>query len=151
MKSTMFLVLTAMFISQVAASGKIIANDRFTPEKLEVIEKSLKIALESPIAGIQASAAQTVRDLKARVPDCELSTLVIPLMRIVKDRNAECGPRILAALALHELNSEMGDFAIARTGQFTEDRRLKHVCTWLTHDRLLAQGKVEPARKFTKQ
>jgi len=139
MKFTMVFALVAL------AVGQLVAGNRFTPERLEVIEQNLKVALETPVAGIQASAAQTVRDLKAEVPEYEFASLVIPLMRIVKNAEAECGPRVLAALALHELNSDMGDFAIERVGQFTEDGRLKHVCTWLSFDRLIAQGKVDPA------
>jgi len=141
-------LITVLFLACLTV-GRVSAGDgpdapRFTDQKLEVIEANLKVALESASPGVQASAAQTVRDLKARAPHYEFASLVIPLMRIVKDGNAECGPRVLAALALHELKSELGDFPIQRTGRFTEDQRLKHVCTWLTYDRLLASGKVEP-------
>lgn len=137
-------VVLAVLLAARAGAGEDPAAQRFSNEKLAVIEANLKVALESPVPGIQASAAQTVRDLKAEAPEYGFASLVIPLMRIVKDRDAECGCRILAALALHELNSEMGDFAIERVGMFTEDARLKHVCTWLTYERLLAAGKIDP-------
>jgi hypothetical protein len=134
MKHFKFFVLSALIAGSVNA-----AETRFTPEALDVIEQNLTVALNHPIPGVQASAAQTVRDLKNIARDSDLNALVIPLMRIVKNGNAECGPRILAALALHDLNSGMGDFAIKRVGLLTDDCRLKHVCTWLTYDCLARQ------------
>ena len=109
---------------------------RFTQEKLNVIERNLVIALETPSPGMQASAAQTVRDLKELSPEYSFSRLVIPLMRIVKDEAAEIGPRILASLALEELHSEMGDYAIKRTAQFTDCNRMQHLCMALTAKRV---------------
>jgi hypothetical protein len=146
--------LTVLCIALIVATGQMTggeqngAEGRFTREKLARVEANLKLALESPIPGIQASAAQTVRDLKERVPDHPFSSLVIPLMRIMKDQNAECGPRVLAALALGELDSEIGAFAIKRVAQFTDVPRLRHVCTWLAYERLLAQGKVKDVTKY---
>lgn len=137
-----FTVLTATIImawASVHAAGSTYSNDsRFTDEKLQVIEKSLRGALESGNFGLQTSAAQVVRDVKALVPRYEFSSLVIPLMRIVKDESAEPARRILAALALHELGSERGDFAIKRVGELTDVKMVKHVCLWLTYERLFA-------------
>jgi len=135
---TLCAVLAAI-VSSSQASDSTGHDARFTEAKLTLIEKSLANALESSSPGLQASAAQTVRDLKKLVPEYSFSRLVIPLMRIVKDEGAEIGPRILAALALHDLRSEMGDFAISRVATFTDVKRMKHLCAWLTYEKLIAQ------------
>jgi len=119
-----------------AAGNTYIDDPRFTDKKLQVIESNLQQALESASFGMQASAAQVVRDVKALVPRYEFSRLVIPLMRILKDENAQPASRILAALALHELGSERGDFAIKRVGEFTGVRQVKRVCQSLTCERM---------------
>jgi hypothetical protein len=135
-----FTILIATIIlawTSVHAAGDTYSNDpRFTDEKLQAIEQSLQQALENGGSGLQASAAQVVRDVKALVPRYEFSCLVIPLMRIVKDESAQPASRILAALALHELESERGDFAIKRVGEFTAARQVKRVCVSLTHERM---------------
>lgn len=121
-------------------AGNTYSDDpRFTDEKLKTIEASLQDALESGNFGIQTSAAQVVRDVKSLVPRYEFSSLVIPLMRIVKDDRAEPAKRVLAALALHELGSERGDYAIKRVGEFTDVKQLKHICMWLTYSRVWAE------------
>lgn len=112
------------------------SNDpRFTDEKLQAIEKSLEHGLESGNFGVQTSASQVVRELKGLVPQYEFSRLIIPLMRIAKDEDARPANRILAILALHELGSERGDFAIKRVGEFTDVKQVKHICLWLSYAR----------------
>ncbi len=140
MKRVLSLVVTIILVWANGHAGNTYSNDpRFTDEKMQAIEKSLEQALESQNLGLQASAAQVVRDVKALVPGYDFGELVIPLMGIVKDESARPGNRILAALALHELRSERGDFAIKRVGEFTDVKQLKHVCVWLTYERTLAQ------------
>lgn len=105
------------------------------PERLEQSKMSLVKALESNSTGLQATAAQTVRELKALIPDESFSSLVIPLMRIVKNEDAASESRILAALALHELHSERGDFAIKGESKNTGDKRFQYICSALTAER----------------
>lgn len=108
-----------------------------TNEKLALIERSLVIALETPCCGAQASAAQTVRDLKALLPEVDLDGTVIPLMRLVKDEDAAMPSRVMAALALHELRDGRGDYAIAGMARFSGDERLQRTCKWLMYERAL--------------
>ena len=56
-------------------------------------------------------------------------------MAIVKDETADPATRVLAALALDNLESAKGHYAVARTGVYTENPRVKHVCVWLTYER----------------
>jgi len=108
-----------------------------TDDKLARIERSLVVALETPCCGAQASAAQTVRDLKALLPEADLEGTVIPLMRIVKNEDAEMPSRVMAALALHELRDGRGDYAIAGMARFSGDERLARTCKWLMYERAL--------------
>lgn len=126
---------------------------RFINATVEQSEQSLKLALESNSAGLQVSAAQTARDLKALLPREEFSSLIIPLMRIVKNEDAGTPCRIVAAIALHNLRSERGDYAIARAAQFTGNERVKHICSWLSYHRkhgegLQPEGNVVPMKEM---
>ena len=112
---------------------------RFINATIDQSEKSLKKALESPSTGMQLTGAETARQLKGLNPYRSFSSLVIPLMRIVKDENADASSRVVAAIALHNLHSAMGDFAISRTAQFTDNERVKHVCSWLSYYQKLEQ------------
>jgi hypothetical protein len=103
--------------------------------KLDLIEVNLVNALQSGIPGMQADAAQIVRDINSMRPEQNFPKTVIPLMAILKNEEAESGSRILAALALNQLDSQKGYFAISRTASFTSDTRLKYVCSWLAYER----------------
>ena len=104
-------------------------------QKIDLIEQNIVNALRSDVPGMQADAAQLVRDLRSLRPEQSFSNCVIPLMAVVKNEQIESGARILAALALDQLESPMGDFAISRTASFTSDSKLKHVCGWLAYER----------------
>jgi hypothetical protein len=114
----------------------------FRGSTVDVIEKSLAMALRTPSPGMQASASQVIRDLKLLLPDQDFSLLIIPLMGIVKDEDAEVSVRMVAALALHDLQSGKGDFAIQRVAQFTKNERMKHHCLWLTYERVMKSPSV---------
>jgi hypothetical protein len=104
-------------------------------QKLDLIELNVVNALRSDIPGMQADAAQLVRDLKSLRPEQPFADCVIPLMAIVKNEDVDSGARILAALALDKLESPIGHFAVSRMASFTSDPRLKHVCSWLAYER----------------
>ena len=104
-------------------------------QKLDLIEQNIVNALVSDVPGMQADAAQLVRDLRSLRPEQPFADCVIPLMSIVKNEDVDSGARILAALALDQLESPMGHFTISRMASFTSDPRLKHVCSWLAYER----------------
>jgi hypothetical protein len=104
-------------------------------EKIDLIEQNIVNALQSDVPGMQADAAQLVRDLRSLRPDQSFDGCVIPLMAIVKNEEVDTGARILAALALDELDNPMGHFAIARMASFTSDPKLKNVCSCLAYER----------------
>jgi hypothetical protein len=124
-----------LFAAPASASegGEYIAS--LSQQRIDLIEENIVVALKSGIPGVQADAAQLVRDLKDLRSEQEFSACVVPLMAIVKNEDADQSARILAALALDRLESEMGSFAISRTAQFTDNPRVKYVCTWLAYER----------------
>jgi len=138
MKQILLLAAGAcLFVAGVARAQES-SGPAFNPAnaaRLEQSKQSLVMALESSSPGLQATAAQTVRELKSLVPDDPFTCMIIPLMRIVKDEDAAVEARILAALALHELNSEKGDFAIKGEAKHSGVSRFKYICAALTAER----------------
>lgn len=150
------LVAGALLFTSPAIAGE---NDAFIAslpqERIDLIEHNVVFALTSGIPGMQADAAQLVRDLKSICPEQSFSASVVPLMGILKDEDAEPSARILAALALDRLGSSMGDFAITRTALFTDNQKLKHVCTWLAYEKRTGRSAdskglaiIEPLEEF---
>jgi HEAT repeat protein len=111
-------------------------DPRYTQENLKRIEKNLVLGIESSSPSLQASAALVLKQVKSVAPEYGFSSAIIPLMRILKDEQRETNVRIAAALSLQDLKSERGDFAIQRTAQFADNGRVKHICSWLTYQRL---------------
>ncbi len=99
----------------------------------EQTEKSLKKALESKSEGLQLSAALTVREMKAMMPQRGFGSLVIPLMAIVKNNKTDPSVRMIAAMALHDLRDARGDYAISQLAQNCDQTALKQMCQWLTY------------------
>lgn len=142
MKPTaLFLILVAASLvlsgSAFAGTPPDNATTRFTAAKLALIEDNLLLCLASDLPGVRATAALTVRQLKQAVPEHSFNRCVIPLMRIVKNEAFEPASRIAAGLALHELASARGDFAIKMTAQFTETERVKRTYEHLAFARLM--------------
>ncbi len=109
---------------------------QLTEQKIDLIEENLVMALaRDDVPGLQASAALVLRDIKRTAPRFNFNSSTIPLMRIVKNENADRMSRVAAALALFELGSNIGDFAIRRTGEFTDDGHVKHICQSLIAER----------------
>ncbi len=130
------LVAGAVLCTIPASAGE---NDEYIGSlgqpKVDRIEVNIVHALQSGIPGMQADAAQLVRDLHSIRPEQSFDACVIPLMAILKNEEAESSTRILAALALNQLGSSMGHFAVERTASFTSDSRLKYICSWLSFER----------------
>jgi hypothetical protein len=118
----------------VGAEEETTLTPRFVRATLEQSEQSLLTGLDGcSDANMLSSAANTMRQLKELYPERTFTCFVIPLMRIVKDEDLDACTRVTAAIALHSLNSERGDFAIKRAAQFTGSERVRHICTWLTY------------------
>lgn len=112
-----------------------------TKEKLNRIEDNLVRDIESPSVGVCLGGAQVVRELKAKAPDYSFSKVIIPLMKVLKDKSADRAARMMAALALHDVNSDRGNFAIKREAEMSDDDLLKTVCMNLAQVHKAKEGK----------
>ena len=126
----------------IAAYGIVIAGDNeshntLTNAKVERIEKDLINAFGSNIPGLQTSAATTLLQVHNVVPEYGWSNSIIPLMHIVNDENAHPDARIAAALALYDLGSARGDYAIVQNARFASNDRVKRFCSLLVANRHL--------------
>jgi len=130
--ATGLILASAAFASTPPAPG----SSQFTAAKVESIEDNLLLCLASEYPGVRASAALTLRQLKAVARDYSFNRSVIPLMRIVNGEQYDSQSRITAALALYSLESERGDYAIRMTAQLTEAERVKFIYEHLTYARM---------------
>jgi hypothetical protein len=131
------LALLALIAMTVYAQEPVNPVAPFQNATIEQTEKSIIKALESESPGLQTSAALTVRELKVLMPERSFSCFVIPLMRLVKCEEGERCPRMVAAIALHELHSAIGDYAIAQQAKCTNCPCLKRTCNWLAYYQIL--------------
>jgi hypothetical protein len=154
MRTLLVVVVGSMFLASLAAGQ---TRPRFTEEKLKLIDLNLVRCLESHNPYIVCTALKTVREVKALAPEYSFShEMTIALMRILKNENMNhhdapggveegcCSIRILAAVALNDMRSDMGDYAIKMQAKFTESKRLKRICSLLAYNRALEQQKIRP-------
>jgi hypothetical protein len=106
------------------------------------VEKSIAKGLESKESAQQIDAAMMLHRMRELAPGHEWDRCIIPLMRILNGENNHPSARLLAAMLLHELRTERGDFAISRNAQFTDDARVKRYCTILSRMRLVEKAKM---------
>jgi len=130
------LISGSLIVHAQTDSTKTVSAPRFSDDKLAQIEENLVRDLESSNVGVCIGGAQTVREMKQAVPDHDFTKIIIPLMRIVKDEDADRAARILSALALNELESERGDFAISQEGKMSKDEIFKSFCANLARTRM---------------
>jgi hypothetical protein len=88
-----------------------------------------------------SSSVQTIRELEQAFPDEAFSTFVDPLSKIVRGENYETQARILSALALDELHSDIGDKAIYEMAKNTSNQSVKDICTALAIESFKANEK----------
>jgi hypothetical protein len=111
-------------------------HSKFVKSNLKQTEKMILKSLESDNIGILSSSAQTVRQLEMIFPENPFSSLLDPLMKIVKDENGDTQVRILSALALDGLHSDKGDKAIYGVAKNTKNKSVKDVCIALSVESL---------------
>ncbi|MGA9116998.1 MAG: hypothetical protein WB626_09510 [Bacteroidota bacterium] len=117
----------------------------FIRATIQQSEASLAYGLGSPSPGLQLTAAQTLRQLKELFPGRSFTSTVIPLLALLKREETETPVRLVAALALHDLRTERGDYAIARMAHHADCPRLRHLCGWLAYYRLAERAPAPSA------
>ena len=108
---------------------RLLKQHRLSFEKahLEQTEIMLVQALESNSASLNSSALQTIREIEEIFPTESFSTFIEPLGDIIKNENADTQLRILSALALDKLHSDIGDNIIYEVAKNTTNESVKNV------------------------
>jgi uncharacterized membrane-anchored protein YjiN (DUF445 family) len=130
MKRFILLIIIALIVS-ISATQAQDAATRFQKQHLKQTEASLVNALNSESVGMQATAAQTLRQLEWAFPEEEFKSTITPLIRIVKDEKGETHARILAAIALDGLHSDLGDEAIAIVAKSSTNKSVQELASAL--------------------
>jgi len=86
----------------------------------EDIENNLIVGVKSDNAGLRISSAYYLGEIKSEKS-------VIALMKILKSSSNE-EERIMAALSLTKINSELGNFAVQRRAIFDDSQRVRRLC-----------------------
>ncbi len=130
----MRLVCSLLALALLVPARTALAQDvstRYKEQHLKQTEEKLVIDLQGKDAELQAQAAQTIRELEWEFPGEPFSTLVDPLMRVIRDEKAGAQVRILAALALDGLHSDIGDAAIKGVAGSSSNKSVQDVCAAL--------------------
>ena len=99
-------------------------------EKQELIQKNVLANLQHSSLEVRAATIQLLIDLKSTYPAYDLQYAVLPMMETLKsDPKPEF--RILAALALFHLDSDLGRYAVERRAKFDDDSRVARHCSTL--------------------
>ena len=110
-------------------------HSRFVNSSLEQTETMLLEALKSDNPNMQTTAIQTFRDLEIMFPDNKFSSFTEPLILNLKDEKEDIQVRLLSALALENLHSDLGDKAIYDVAVSTSNKSVKDLCMSLSADR----------------
>ncbi|MFZ1729206.1 MAG: hypothetical protein WBQ23_12490 [Bacteroidota bacterium] len=104
-----------------------------TDRQMDLIETNVLANLGSPSMELRASTMQLLIDLKKTHPSYNIGYAVLPMMETLKsDEKPEF--RILAALTLYHLDSELGRYAVERRAQFDSNDRVARHCAALARN-----------------
>ena len=114
----------------------------YSQAQVDQIEKCIVKGLQSSETTQQTDAAMMLHRVREVIPAHDWDRCIIPLMHILNGEDNQPSVRLLAAMVLHELRTERGDFAISRNAQFTDNARVKRYCTILSRARLNENTKL---------
>ena len=127
------LILAAALLVVTAASPAYTSAQNAKPlstEQQELIQKNVLANLQHSSLEVRANTIQLLIDLKKTYPTYDFGYALLPMMETLKS-NERPEFRILAALALYHLDSELGKFAVARRAQYDESPRVAKHCASL--------------------
>ncbi|MDT8324408.1 MAG: hypothetical protein RRA94_09870 [Bacteroidota bacterium] len=102
-------------------------------KQLEMIKENVLANLDHTSLEVRAATMQLLIDMKETYPSYDLSYAVLPMMETLKsDSKPEF--RILAALALFHLDSDLGRFAVERRAKYDDDERVARHCASLVRN-----------------
>ena len=106
----------------------------FVREHLETTENMLLQQLQDNKTNSKLSAVQTIRQLEEVFPTISFSLFIEPLSNIVKNEDSDTQLRIISAIALDELHSDIGDQAIYDMAKNSTNESVKNVCTAISFE-----------------
>ena len=142
MKRLIFMLVGGMMVCTTLSAAQPIDQPNFSQAQVDRIERLIAKGLESPDISEQVDATMKLHRMWGLVPGHDWGRCIIPLMHILNGEDNQPPARLLAAMVLHELRSERGDFAISRNALFTDDARVKRYCTILARTRLVEKTKL---------
>ena len=102
-------------------------------KQIELIKENVLDNLDHPSMEVRAGTMQLLIELKNNYPTYDFNYAVLPMMETLKnDDKAEF--RILAALALYHLDSDLGRFAVERRAKFDDNPRVARHCSALVRN-----------------
>ncbi len=125
--------LTALALCLALVASTAYAQQPVAPsaEQAKLIEKNVIANLEHPSLEVRAGTMQLLIDIKKEWPNHDLGYAIFPMMETLKsDDKPEF--RILAALTLFHLDSELGRFAVERRAKYDSSERVAKHCAALT-------------------
>ncbi|MCB2205176.1 hypothetical protein KQI65_10535 [bacterium] len=129
MKATLS-VLTLVLVLATTSMTQAQDAKPLSDHQQEMIKKNVLANLHHSSLDVRAATMQLLIDMKKTYPSYDMSYATIPLMETLKnDEKPEF--RILAALALYHLDSELGRFAVERRAKYDSDERVARHCATL--------------------
>ena len=134
MKKTLTAAALALALVALPLSTALAQDARsLTERQMELIEKNVLANLESPSMEVRAGTMQTLIELRKAYPSYDVSYAVLPMMETLKHDDKPAF-RILAALTLYHLDSELGRFAVERRAQYDDNPRVARHCAALVRN-----------------
>jgi hypothetical protein len=133
MKKTL---LTLTLVAVMAMSTMTVTAQDAEPlsdRQMELIKENVLANLNHPSFEVRAGTMQLLINLKKQYASYDLSFAVLPMMETLKgDEKPEF--RILSALALYHLDSDLGRFAVERRAKFDDNDRVARHCAALARN-----------------
>lgn len=103
-------------------------------KNLKTVEKMLVQHLRENNTNSKLSAVQTIRELENIFPVEPFDMFITPLSNIVTNENSDTQLRVLSAVALDALHSDVGDAAIYEMAKNSKDKSVKNICTAISFE-----------------
>jgi hypothetical protein len=130
MKRILLVYLVILTSTAVFAQSKF-SSSRFQKQHMTQTIEMLTDALQSNNPTMQTSGAQAIRQLEYIYPDEPFTEFIQPLSEVVKDDNADVHARILSAIALEGLHTDIGDKVLEETSKSTSNESVRELCSAL--------------------
>jgi hypothetical protein len=98
---------------------------------LNAAEMNLAATLKTVDGEFLESVIASVTDIKRTYSDKDMSLVMIPLMRILRN-HPDSNFRILAAMALTDIGHGTGVYAVKEAARFDKNKTVRHICMYMS-------------------